>query len=107
MISKRPHTLHWTGPAGESTIDPEWGVPVPGLPGEAMSAACMYQLAPSKQVQNKDSVMVFQNGNVYLDNGSAYPDRGSSVVVMNGDVQMFAGEVVDVFVGQLGIKLVV
>lgn len=84
--------------------DPETGYPLPDLPSELMSVPCNYQLATAKEVRNKDNNVVLQNGKIFIDKGQQFPPRGTMVRV---EPDMFSGEVVDLYTGQLGTKLIV
>lgn len=80
-MERRPHTLNWKTPDGESTIDPVTGYPVPGTPGLVKSVPCRFHLGGIKVFKNEDSTEVNQVGTIRVDIGSDMPEVGQIVDV--------------------------
>lgn len=95
-----PHTITWTTLSGEATTDDN-GYPVPGLPGEEIQSPCRYYPTSTKMLKNEDSTEVQQSCKIRFPKGAIIPHQFTSVVVKEGEVELYQGNVKVRNVGQL------
>lgn len=105
MVRHYPHTLIWQTEGTPAGKDPETGFPVPGVPGEVLTAQCRYenfQKGTSKEYKNKNGETVLQKGTIYVKKGEKVPTFEDTVRVESPEFGVvFEGEILHVYQGQL------
>lgn len=104
--------MTWTGPGTPPTIDPVTGFPVPGTPGELMTAKCRYEnfgMTNRREWTGEDGKSILQRGTVYVKFGDPVPDKFEHIVVTDdaNGYKEFEGPVLNVYTGQLNSTIAV
>lgn len=111
MVVHYPHTTTWFREGTPSTEDPVTGFPVPGIPGEEVSAESRYENfrgGSTKEWRNKKNETVLQRGTIYLRKGQPIPVKFETVTVVSPEYGiMFEGEILNVYAGQLNTTIAV
>lgn len=108
-----PHTMSWTGPGTPATVDPVTGFPVPGTPGETVTARCRYEnfgMTNRKEWTGEDGQTIQQRGTIYVKFGEPVPGKFERVTVTDdydGNYLEVDLPVLNVYKGQLNSTLAV
>lgn len=98
-------------PGTPSTEDPVTGFPVPGQPGEEVTIMCRYEnfkTGAVKEWTNKKNETVLQRGTIYVKWGQQMPTKFETVTVESPQYgEMFKGEILNVYNGQLNTTIAV
>lgn len=110
-VKHYPHTLSWDTEGTPATKDPVTGFPIPGIPGEALTAISRYenfQKGAVREWTNKNGETVLQKGVIYVKKGESVPKKFDNVKVGSPDFgTMFEGEILNVYTGQLNTTIIV
>lgn len=110
-VKHYPHTTTWEVEGTPAGKDPVTGFPVPGQPGEEISAISRYenfQKGGSKEWTNKNGKTVLQKGVIYLKKGEPVPKKFDTVKVTSPEFgEMYEGEVLNVYTGQLNTTIII
>lgn len=99
--------MEWNGSTGEDGVDSD-GNPIPGTPVPVSNAFCRYEnfnAGNRKEFTNRDGEAVLATGVIYVRFGTQVPERFSWVSVTRNAVQVFEGEILNVYRGQLNSTL--
>lgn len=105
--------MSWTGPGTAPTTDPDTGFPIPGKPGEVITAKCRYEnfgMTNRTEWEGEDGETIYQRGTVYVLFGEPVPDKFERIKIVDpeqGDYLEFEGPVLNVYTGQLNSTLAV
>lgn len=109
MVRQYLDTLSWTLP-GTPAGEDENGFPVPGTPGETVTAQARYEnyTGRIKEWRASDSEVVEQRGTIYVKKGQPVPMKFETVtVIREGQGVTFEGEALNVYQGQLNTTIAV
>lgn len=111
MVKHYPHIITWTTQGTPSTVDPETGFPVPGLPGSVLTAKSRYENfrgGSTKEWTNKANKTVLQRGTIYIKRGEPIPVKFDTVKVESPEFgTVYEGEILNVYPGQLNVTIAV
>jgi hypothetical protein len=93
--------LKWVTAGTAGGEDPATGFPIEGLSGIGVQIPCRFHLGGVKVFKNQDNTEVAQVGTIRLDTGVELPEVGAQIEVPGH----FAGQVKDVYRGQLSYRI--
>lgn len=103
--------MTWVGPGTPPTTDAN-GFPVPGSPGETVTARCRYEnfgITNRREWTGEDGETVWQRGTIFVEFGQPLPRKFERVTVTDdtdGYLE-FEGPVLNVYTGQMNSTLAV
>lgn len=107
MVRQYLDLMVWNGATGPDGTDGD-GNPIPGTPVIIENPLCRYENFQSgnrKEFLNRDGESVLATGVIYVKLGTEVPERFSVVTVTRDTDQVFHGEVLNVYKGQLNSTL--
>lgn len=111
MVKQYRDIVSWTTEGSPATKDPITGFPIPGSKGEELESKGRYENFKSgnrKEYENKNGDTVYQKGTIYLKKGELIPLRFETVTVTSPEFgEVFKGEILNVYKGQLNTTIAV